>query len=64
MNWINEHQDGWVSIVIYQRWTGTYAVAKFDNRSQRFVGDIMACTGGIRHAHKYFEQMRNEGIIK
>jgi hypothetical protein len=53
LNVLNEHQSGWVSVILYQRWTGTYAVATWDHR-RGFVGHILCCTGGIRHAHKHF----------
>jgi hypothetical protein len=53
---LNESQHGWVSVILYRRWTGTYAVARFDAR-KGFIGTVYACTGGIRHAHRYFERM-------
>jgi hypothetical protein len=57
LNVLNEHQAGWVSIILYQRWTGSYAVAKWDHRRARFVGDILVCASGIRHAHQHFKRL-------
>ncbi len=60
MNVLNESQHGWISVILYQRWTGTYAVAKWDSRRAGFIGTIFACTGGIRHAHRYFEHITKQ----
>jgi hypothetical protein len=58
---LNEHQlaDGWTSILLYRRRTGTYAVARWDPR--RGFRAVIACTGGIRHAHRVFERMKTGG---
>ena len=57
LNVMNEHQAGWLSVILYQRWTGSYAVAKYDNKHRRFVGTITVCTGGIWHANREFNKM-------
>ena len=55
MQVLNESQDGWLSTILYQRWTGSYAVAVFDNQHRCFVSTIIVCPAGIRQAHVYFE---------
>lgn len=61
MVWTLEHSMGWESIVMYQRWTGTWAVARYSYKTHRFVGEIIACAGGrsitsLEHAKQWFDR--------
>lgn len=60
MNWIDEIRDGWESVVLYQRWTGTPAVARYSYKTHRFV-DVLCFAGGrhitdFEHALQYFNK--------
>jgi hypothetical protein len=50
---LNSYQYGWRTVLLYRRVRGSFAVATWDERTG-FVGDILACTGGIWHANCYF----------
>lgn len=57
---LNEHQIGWLSVILYRRWTGSYAVAKWDHKRQRFVGYITVCASGLWHANRWFNEIVKE----
>ena len=61
---LNAYQRGWRTVVLYRRFSGSLAVATWDERTG-FVGSIIACTGGIWHANRYFNAaMRRLDVVE
>lgn len=58
MDFLDEIKQGWESIVLYQRWTGSWAVARYSYKTHRFVGEILCFAGG-RHITSFDQAMQH-----